>query len=79
MFNLWMSNFDVGTSLLLARGLFLIYYSVNSEKTVLKSAKNAFLQDEFGDPWRETFSTSCHLLADLRTFGKLFEEVIGAR
>ena len=53
MFNLWISNFDVGTALVDARGLILIYYWVKSEKTVLKSAKKAFLQAEYLPSWPE--------------------------
>ena len=37
MFDLWMSNFDVGTVLLPARRLYLFHYLVLSVKTVVKS------------------------------------------
>ena len=48
-----MSTFDVGTALLHARGLSFIYYSGNSEKTVLKTAKKAILQAEYLSSWPE--------------------------
>ena len=44
MFDLWMSNFDVGTVLLPARRLYLFHYLVLSVKTVVKRAKKSFLQ-----------------------------------
>ena len=38
MFDLWMSNFDVGTVLLPARRLYLFHYLVLSVKTVVLQA-----------------------------------------